>query len=333
MNYQKEEVISTGRISITNQLQEIGSEEMVEELIAGLRQDQKAISSKYFYNRTGSILFKEITRLEEYYPTRTEKSILKKIAPDLMKKYKEYEIIELGPGDHSKVSILLSAASNLNLSSLHYLPLDISQAALRVSAEELVSTFPNLHVEGYTVDFLSQLDTLKRERPALICFFGSTIGNFEWATSVELLLNISSQMKKNDILLLGMDMVKAEHILHAAYNDASGVTEMFNKNILNSVNDLIESDFHTEDFDHMAFYNKKKSRVEMHLAARRDIKIHSVNFRVPVSINRGETIHTENSYKYHPRDIQKIASETGLSLNKTYSDERRWFTLSEFRKV
>ena len=148
MNFVSEETVTLNRISITNLLQEIGPEEVVSEIVAGLQAKQKSISSKYFYNKEGSILFEEITRLKEYYPTRTEKGILKQIAPDLMKRYGDYEIIELGPGDHSKISILLSAAADLKLSNIRYLPLDISQPALKNSAEELVSTFPNMHVEG-----------------------------------------------------------------------------------------------------------------------------------------------------------------------------------------
>ena len=142
-------------------------------------------------------------------------------------------------------------------------------------------------MEGYAVDFISQFDSVKRKRPALICFFGSTIGNFEWETSLELLQNISSQMKRGDVLLLGMDMVKPESVLHLAYNDARGVTEAFNKNILNSVNDLIQSDFNPADFDHLAFFNKETSRMEMHLVARRDLNIHSPFLSGPLIIQKG----------------------------------------------
>jgi len=332
MNYVNEEVITASRISITNLLQEIGPDEVIREIVGDLRADQKNISSKYFYNRVGSILFEEITRLEEYYPTRTEKSILKKIAPGLMKQYGAYEIIELGPGDHSKISILLSAASDLNLAAMRYLPLDISQPALRVSAEELVRTYPNLHVEGYAVDFLSQFGTIERDHPALICFFGSTIGNFEWEASLELLRNISGKMKNGDVLLLGMDMVKPPHVLHAAYNDAGGVTEAFNKNILHSVNDLINSDFTTGDFDHLAFYNEKKSRIEMHLVANRDLSVHSEYFSENIRFRKGETIHTENSHKYSSRHFREIVKSTSLRLNQTHTDEQGWFALTEFQK-
>jgi L-histidine N-alpha-methyltransferase len=333
MNFINEEKIRLNRISITNFLQEIGQEEMVTEITSGLEAEIKTISSKYLYNKKGSILFEEITRLREYYPTRTEKGILKKIAPGLMEQYGNHEIIELGPGDHSKISILLSAASELELANSRYLPLDISQPALRNSAEELVRMFPNLRVEGYAVDFLSQFEPIRRERPAMICFFGSTIGNFEWDISLELLNNISRQMKKGDILLLGMDLVKPEPILHIAYNDARGVTEEFNLNILNCVNDLIKSDFNTNDFNHLAFFNREMSRMEMHLVARHNIIVQSPYFKHALQLETGETIHTENSHKYTPGDIEKIADITGLQLNHTHTDAQDWFALTEFQKV
>ena len=332
MNFVNEDVITLSRISITNLLQEIGPEEVRTEIIAGLNSDPKYISSKYFYNTKGSLLFEEITRLEEYYPTRTEKGILKQIAPGLMKQYGTYEIIELGPGDHSKISILLSAAAEMNLPSMLYLPLDISQPAIRNSAEELVSTFPNLNVEGYAVDFISQFGPVQRERPTMICFFGSTIGNFEWDASLELLQNISRQMKKGDLLLLGMDMVKPQQVLYDAYNDAGGVTEAFNKNILNTVNELIRSDFKPDDFDHLAFYNESSSRIEMHLVANRDLTVHSPHFSEDILLKEGEAIHTENAYKYSTGNILEIVKATGLQLKHTHTDERGWFAVTEFQK-
>ena len=332
MNFVNEDIVTLNRISIINLLQEIGPDEVSAEIVAGLKAEQKSISSKYFYNSEGSLLFEEITRLEEYYPTRTEKGILKQIAPSLMGQYGGYDIIELGPGDHSKISILLNAAAGMNLASVHYLPLDISQPAIRSSAESLVTTFPNLHVEGYAVDFFSQFGPIRREQPALICFFGSTIGNFEWADSLELLRNISLQMKRGDVLLLGMDLVKPEAILHAAYNDARGITETFNKNILNTVNDLIHADFQTEHFDHLAYFNNEKSRIEMHLVANSDLSVHSPFFNEDLLLKEGETIHTENSHKYSSGHIQEIVEVTGLQLNQTHTDERGWFAVTEFQK-
>ena len=333
MNFVNEDIVTLNRVSITNLLQEIGPDTVIEEIVAGLNAEQKAISSKYFYNGQGSLLFEEITRLKEYYPTRTEKTILKNIAPYLMEQYGGFEIIELGPGDHSKISILLNATEGLDLTSIRFLPLDISQPAIRSSAESLVNTFPQLHVEGYAVDFISQFEHIRREQPALICFFGGTIGNFEWPDSLELLKNISRQMKKGDVLLLGMDLVKPEPVLYAAYNDSHGITAAFNKNILNSVNDLIRSDFYAGDFDHLAFFNKERSRIEMHLVANREVVVHSSHFIEDFQLKEGESIHTENSHKYSPGHIQQIVEETGLKLNHTHTDERGWFALTEFQQV
>jgi L-histidine Nalpha-methyltransferase len=331
MNFVNEDIITLNRVSITNLLQEIGPNEVRDEIIAGLRASKKSISSKYFYNPEGSRLFEEITTLEEYYPTRTEMGILNRIAPALMEEYAGYDIIELGSGDSSKISILFGAATNLYGDPIHYLPLDISQAAIRASAENLVGKFPNINIEGYAVDFISQFDLVKRDKPALICFFGSTIGNFDWDDSLELLRNISRQMKPEDVLLLGMDMVKPEPVLRAAYNDARGVTAAFNRNILNTVNDMIQSDFKTADFDHLAFFNQVKSRIEMHLVARRDLIIQSPFLPEGLSFKKGEAIHTENSHKYSQRHIREIVSTTGLQLKQTHSDDKGWFALTEFK--
>ncbi len=166
----------------------------------------------------------------------------------------------------------------------------------------------------------------------MICFFGSTIGNFEWADSLELLQNISLQMKKGDVLLLGMDLIKPEAVLHGAYNDAQGITAAFNKNILNSVNDLIQSDFQTFDFDHLAFINKEKSRIEIHLMANREVSVRSPHFIEDLQLKEGDAIHTENSHKYGTRHFQEIVDVTGLKLNQTHTDEHGWFSLTEFQK-
>jgi len=332
MNFVNEEIITRRRVSITNLLQEIGAQEVGEEIVSGLMVKPRAISSKFLYNKEGSELFEEITRLDEYYPTRTEKSILKRIAPGLMKQYGTYDIIELGPGDHTKISILFRAADELNLSSIRYIPLDISQPAIQGLAESLVRAFPQVEVEGYAVDFISQFNLIRREQPTMICFFGSTIGNFAWNASLELLQNVSRQMKKGDVLLLGMDMIKPEPVLHAAYNDARGITAAFNKNILNCVNELICSDFHTDDFDHLSFFNQEKSRMEMYLLANRDLAVHSPFFNHDLLMKKGEAIHTENSHKYSSKHIQRIVEATGLQLNRTHSDEQGWFALTEFQK-
>lgn len=331
MNFVNEDIVTLNRISITNLLQEIGTDEVKEEIIAGLTAKKKHISSKYFYNKAGSELFEQITRLEEYYPTRTEMSILKGIAPGLMNAYKGFDIIELGSGDSSKISVLFQAASGDNSEQIHYLPLDISQTAILASAEELVNRFPHVSIDGYAVDFTSQFELVGRDRPALICFFGGTIGNFEWEASLELLQNISRQMKRGDILLLGTDLVKPEPLLHAAYNDARGITAAFNRNILNTVNEMIQSDFREDDFDHLAFYNQEKFRMEMHLVARCEIELTSPFLSKPLVFQKGEAIHTENSHKYSAGHIREMAAASGLNLIQSHVDDRGWFALSEFQ--
>lgn len=332
MNFESELILTQSRIIIKNMLPEIGEEDMQKEILAGLSADQKNISSKYFYNETGSFLFEEITHLEEYYPTRTEKSILKRIASGLMDTYSDYDIIELGSGDCSKISILIDAITEAEIKSIQYLPLDVSQSAIQKAAKGLTKNNPKINVEGYVVDFTSQFDVIHRSNPALICFFGSTIGNFEKESSMELMKNISNHMKKGDVLLLGMDLIKPEPILKAAYNDKKGVTATFNKNILNAVNEIIKSDFNPDDFDHLAFFNNNISRIEMHLVAKKNITIKSPYLKEELIINKGEKIHTENSHKYNSTNILEIAHATGFKTKNTYTDDKNWFAVVEFIK-
>jgi len=332
MNYVNEDILSQERITITNLLQEIGTAEVRKEILEGLQRKGKYISSKFLYNEKGSELFTEITRLPEYYPTRTEKSILERIATDLMRRHRNYDIVELGPGDPAKISILLQTAVNGSGETVRYLPLDISQSAIGNIADSLVKGFSHVEVEGYALDFMSQFEVLDRHQPQLICFLGSTIGNLEYTDALTLLAGISSHMKAGDTLLLGTDLLKPETVLHEAYNDAAGVTRQFNLNILNSINDLILSDFDTLEFRHLAFFNPEFDRVEMHLVALRDLTIHSPYMKVPMEIAKGEHIHTENSHKYSKEKISEMAMAAELDPVHIHTDERCWFALTEFRK-
>ena len=166
--------------------------------------------------------------------------------------------------------------------------------------------------------------------PALICFLGSTIGNFNPEESIHILKNIRKNMLSNDHFLLGLDLVKPTEILHAAYNDSKGITADFNKNILASINSYIQSDFDENDFDHHAFFNKEESRVEMHLIAKNDIEINSPYLKQAIKISKGENIHTENSYKFSIKDIEQMADKSGLKIKDIYTDDKEWFALVEF---
>lgn len=334
MNFSETGILQQEKVKIKNLLPDIGIEQARQEIIDGLSSKTPSISSKFFYDKKGSLLFEEITQLKEYYPTRTEKVILTAIAPELVNRNKSFEIIELGSGDCSKISILLKAAEQ-NIRNIKYIPVDFSQSAISDSASTLSERYPELEIDGYVADFIHQLNLIPHsEKERIVCFLGSTIGNFNKTEAKEIIKNLSEGILRNDTLLLGFDLVKPEKILDAAYNDSLGVTERFNKNILNVVNTIIQSDFSLNDFDHRAFFNADKSRIEMHLIANSDVEVHSPFFEHTIRFQKGESIQTENSHKYSRESIQELICETGLEINRFHTDSDNWFALVEFvRKV
>lgn len=332
MSYTESTVIEAQQIKISNHLTDLGINNIRREIIQGLLSQQKYISSKFFYDEKGSKLFEEITQLPEYYPTRTEKSILKKIAPELMFDIKDIDIIELGSGDCSKINILIDSIKKENLESINYIPVDVSLSAIQDSAENLVELYPNLSVKGLVADFINQIDLLPNDKKRMFCFLGSTLGNFTEDISQRFLKELSSNMNKGDSFLLGVDLVKPLQVLHDAYNDSKNVTANFNKNILNVINELIESDFNEADFEHKAFFNEDESRIEMHLIAKKEVIIKTPFHNSEIVIQKGENIHTENSYKYSQEMIKSIEKSTKLKINQLYTDENNWFALILLKK-
>lgn len=333
MNFTDADVFQNQQITIKNLLPEMGIDQVRAEILEGLLCEDRHISSKFFYDTAGSKLFEEITCQPEYYPTRTEKSILAKIAPKLINGNSSLEIIELGSGDCSKISILFEAVDKPTLAHLNYIPVDVSESAIEKSANDLTRTYPYLKINGYVADFMHQLDEIPRsEKPRLICFFGSTIGNFSADDATKIIRNLAKGIIPGDSLVVGFDLVKPAETLNAAYNDASGVTEKFNKNILNSVNSILQSDFKLQDFDHVSFYNPEKERVEMHLKANKNCRINSPFSDSPIVIEQGQQIHTENSHKFTPDIIEKLIANTGLSIQQVYTDPKNWFALVHFVK-
>jgi len=331
MNFDETGIFQKQKIRIKNLLPKIGIEQSRKEIIYGLTAENPRISSKYFYDELGSELFEEITQLQEYYPTRTEQSILRNIAPEIMNRNLSFEIIELGSGDCSKISILLNAIDKINLENINYIPVDISDTAIKNSANELSVKFPQIEIDGYVADFIHQLDQIPHsEKSRLISFLGSTIGNFSKKDAKKILLNLSKGLIRGDSLLVGFDLVKSEKVLNAAYNDSNGLTEKFNKNILNVINGIVESDFKIEDFDHLSFFNTEKSRIEMHLEANKDLVIQSPFFETPINFEKGDSIHTENSHKYTFEIIAELAKITDLEIKNYYTDSKDWFALVEF---
>lgn len=318
--------------TLHNLLAEIDMDEVVDSIVAGLTSARKHISSIYFYDAAGSKLFEEITRLPEYYPTRIEKQLLHRMAPLLFDRPNWLNIIEIGSGDCSKISILLDAVPMKWRRTIRYLPVDVSREAIRESADLLQQRFPGIKINGVVADFTRQMHLIPRGRNHLFCFLGSTIGNLSVERKNRFFLDLSRIMLPGDALLLGVDLIKPVDILERAYNDSQGVTAAFNRNILKVVNQLAGTDFEPPAFDHLAFYNHRQSRIEMHLRAGRAMRISSPAMTGAIQIREGETIHTENSHKFTLADIQDSAATAGLAIRQSITDDKGWFALVHFHK-
>jgi L-histidine N-alpha-methyltransferase len=326
--YPKEKInVQEPLATVDNFLKKLGTQAVINNIIDGLTSHEKHMSCLYFYDAAGSKLFEEITRLPEYYLSRTEKRLLGEAAFYVRNKLKQIDIVELGSGDCSKISILLEAVPCQHLDSVRYVPVDVSQTAVEESVAVLVKAFPGMYVRGVVADFIHQLDMIPMGLKRFFCFFGSTVGNLSMADARGFFRVLGDAMSEGDMLLLGMDMVKEKSILEKAYNDSKGVTAKFNLNILNVMNDIAYTNFDPTAFEHLAFYNEKFSRMEMHLKAVKDMEIKSPLIKRDIFIRKGETIHTENSHKFTMASVQALASAAGLDIEHVFCDEKKWFSL------
>ncbi|MCB1704041.1 MAG: L-histidine N(alpha)-methyltransferase [Halioglobus sp.] len=293
------------------------------EVIAGLEQPQKRANPKYFYDERGSGLFEQITRQPEYYPTRTEMAILRRHAGDIARLCgRGCVLIEPGSGSSEKVRLLLSSVR-----PAAYIPLDISAAFLYQSALKLGREFPWLQVHAICADFADRWYT-QTDLPAgrrIIFYPGSTIGNMEPAVAREFLAEQRGWIGADGAVLIGVDLDKPEDVLNAAYNDAGGVTAEFNLNILNTINRVAGADFDTRQFSHRAVYNKPLQRIEMHLVSEISQTVQVDGGAVTFA--SGETLHTENSYKYTLEDFKALVEAAGYTLQKSWLDDRRLFSV------
>jgi len=312
-------------IAIQNYLTTLGITKAYEEIMTGLTARQKYIPSKYFYDTRGSELFEEITRLEEYYPTRLEKQILSNIFANIPIRLRHLNIIELGSGDPSKISLLFRQIPENTLRTIRYYPVDICEAEITKCVEQLSRKFPLRSISGIIADFHHQLHVLPEDENRLFCFFGSTIGNFTDEEAETFIRKLERVMRPGDRLLLGVDMVKDPAIVEQAYNDEKGITAQFNLNILNAINRAIGTDFDTVDFEHIAYYNEDLNRIEMHLRAKKDVRISSHHTHEPLRLRRNETIHTENCHKFNYAKIKQICQWGNFQAFKVCHDPRNWF--------
>lgn len=331
MNYTDKETDLQKSIKIYNHLPQIGIESARQEILEGLHSEPKYISPKYFYNKEGGALFEKITTLEEYYPTRCEKEILSGLVNHLDVNFDNLDIIELGSGDASKISLILQQLSTVTLETINYFAIDIDQAAIKRSIEQITEAY-HVNCTGIITDFYQHLEIAPSNRKRLFCFFGSTIGNFSPIEAETFIKQLGAIMRKGDALLLGADMIKDISVLEKAYNDKQMITAAFNRNILNKVNTMLESALETSDFKHIAFYNSDESRIEMHLKSLKDIEIRSKYASKCIKIKKGETIHTENSHKFNKIQLKQFAEIAELTLKNVFFDSLEYFSLSYYIK-
>jgi len=293
------------------------------DVLAGLARPQKRLPAKYFYDATGSRLFDRITELPEYYPTRTELRILRRNAGAIAGCCgRDCLLIELGAGSLTKVRFLLNRLGR----PAGYVPVDVSGDHLRWAAAVLADDYPALDVWPIVADFTGPFTVPEVLAARRVVFFpGSTIGNFDPHEADALLRRVARLVGSGGGLLLGVDLRKPVDVLERAYNDTSGVTAAFNRNLLVRINRELGADFDPAAFQHRAFFNAERSRIEMHLVSERRQRVQfggaAFDFRA------GESIHTENSYKYDVAEFAVRAAACGLRLDESWTDAQGYFAL------
>jgi L-histidine Nalpha-methyltransferase len=330
------------RLLIHNNDKFILNNEFAKDVEKGLSDKQKHVSPKFFYDKNGSKLFEKICEQPEYYLNRIESVILKKSVVEIIDILgeKEISIIELGNGNSLKTRILLKPFLT-NLKRVCYFPIDVSLKMLKKSIRDLSKEYVNLQVFGICSEYVSGLikinefmkmnDNIPKRK--LIIFLGSSIGNFDAKESKDFLYSLRRYVLKEDALLIGIDLEKDKKILDKAYNDKKGVTAEFNLNILSRINKELGGDFKLSTFEHKSFYNFHKHRIEMHLESKLDQLVRIGSIGKTFYFKKGETIHTENSYKYSQNRLKKLVRGAGLEVIKTFTDPKKQYTLILLKKV
>ncbi len=308
------------------------AEDILTEVIAGLTQPQKVLPAKYFYDEQGSKLFEAITQLPEYYPTRVEINLLREHRETIAQLVKDdVWLLEYGSGASLKIRLLLQA-----IRPNCYVPMDISKDFLLASAESLMEDYPWLNVYAACVDY-SQPVRLPADMitsaQKLGFFPGSSIGNFSPQEAQIFLQGVRQTLGKDGAMLIGIDLQKDKPILEAAYNDCQGVTAAFNFNILQHINGVLGTKFNLDHFEHKAIYSEEKSRIEMHLISTMDqiVKISDTSNpdseSAQIVFKSGETIHTENSYKYSKQGFTDLVEGAGFEVRECWSDDKEYFAM------
>ena len=302
-----------------------GKKRFLTEVLEGLQNPQKEISSKYLYDKRGASLFERISRLKEYYIPRIEASIIRDNISDIAKIIGSRAlIIEYGAGDCKKIRFLLDHLEE----PVTFIPIDISRAQLKRVTSRLGLDYPDLDIVPVCADYTRNLELPRTNSVFLhrvIFFPGSTISNFAPVDAVDFLRHMASKLDVDDVLLIGVDLKKDENVLYNAYNDSKGVTADFNLNLLKRINRELNGDFELSQFQHYAPYNNKKGRIEMYLVSLKEQVVHLGN--VDIYFKKGESIWTESSYKYSIDGFSEMASRAGLMAKHVWTDTRRWFSV------
>lgn len=302
-------------------------DDLAEDVIKGLAHRPRSIPPKYFYDAEGSRLFDAITELPEYYPTRTENAMLQRYAEQIARHAGTgHLLVEPGSGSCTKARILFD-----DLQPCAYVPMDISRDHLRLAAQQVAVEYPWLEVHAACSDF-TRMMAMPPDSPQgrrLAFFPGSSIGNFDPSGAVQFLHMIAELVGQGGQLLIGVDLKKDKAVLEAAYDDAQGVTAAFNLNLLVRINRELQADFDLDQWRHQALYNEQEGRIEMHLVSRIDQQVQVLGNTY--NFEQGETIHTENSYKYSVEEFAALAGRAGFAHDRVWVDDAQLFSIHLLR--
>jgi len=299
----------------------------------GLSSDPKYLFPKYLYDELGSRLFEAICEVDEYYLTRAEDEILTTHAEEIVASIPDCDrLIELGSGSAEKTRKIIEALIGQR-GELVFVPVDISASALAESSHSLLDSYPELRIDAYAADYFQALDALQLsdEKPVLVLFLGSNIGNFEPAEALNFMRTIRRVLRPGDALLLGADLKKDRAVLEAAYDDSLGVTRSFIVNELERINRELGANFDLWAFGLRSVYNEALGRIEVNLESLRPQTVEVRGLELTVDFKAGERIHVENAYKFDLDDLRRLGNQSGFDLERTWLDKKERFSSNLFR--
>ena len=299
----------------------------------GLSSDPKYLFPKYLYDELGSRLFEAICEVDEYYLTRAEDEILTTHAEEIVASIPDCDrLIELGSGSAVKTRKIIEALIGQR-GELVFVPVDISASALAESSHSLLDSYPELRIDAYAADYFQALDALQLsdEKPVLVLFLGSNIGNFEPAEALNFMRTIRRVLRPGDALLLGADLKKDRAVLEAAYDDSLGVTRSFIVNELERINRELGANFDLWAFGLRSVYNEALGRIEVNLESLRPQTVEVRGLELTVDFKAGERIHVENAYKFDLDDLRRLGNQSGFDLERTWLDKKERFSSNLFR--